>query len=36
VLAHRVSARIQGGRSEGPEECQWILRDILDRVPVPL
>jgi MoxR-like ATPase len=36
VLAHRVSARMQGGRSDGPEESQWILRDILDRVPVPL
>jgi hypothetical protein len=36
VLAHRVIPALRGGLHRGPEEAGWILREILDRVPVPL
>ena len=36
VFAHRVSPSPRGGVRRGPEESQWILREIIDRVPVPL
>ncbi len=36
VLAHRVSPSPRGGIRSEPQESQWILREILDRVPVPL
>ncbi len=36
VLAHRVCASLRGGVRPGDEEPAWILREILDRVPVPL
>jgi MoxR-like ATPase len=36
VLAHRVAVRLRGGHRQGPEESRWILREILERVPVPL
>ena len=36
VLAHRVSADARSGIRRGPEETLWILREILDAVPVPL
>jgi MoxR-like ATPase len=36
VLAHRVMPSLHGGLHRGPEETAWILREILDRVPVPL
>jgi hypothetical protein len=36
VLAHRVSVDLRGGARSGVEEAQWVLREILDRVPVPL
>jgi MoxR-like ATPase len=36
VLAHRVIADPRSGPARGGEETAWILREILDRVPVPL
>jgi MoxR-like ATPase len=36
VLAHRVSPARRAGAQRGPEESQWILREILERTPVPL
>lgn len=36
VLAHRVMVDPRGGAQRGSEEAEWILRDILERVPVPL
>jgi len=36
VLAHRVHVARHGGGEDGAEEAAWILREILDRVPVPL
>jgi len=36
VLAHRVRARVHGGPLRGHEAATWALRDILDRLPVPL
>jgi MoxR-like ATPase len=36
VLAHRVCPSLRGGPSRAPEESEWILREILDRVRVPL
>lgn len=36
VMAHRISADGVGGLRRGAEETQWILREILDAVPVPL
>ncbi len=36
VLAHRVVVDPRGGAQRGSEEAEWILRDILERVPVPL
>jgi len=36
VLAHRISTVRRGGTRQGGEEAQWIVREILDRVPVPL
>ncbi len=35
VLAHRLTLDPRGGRSRGAEEARWILRDILERLPVP-
>ena len=36
VLAHRVVVDPRGGAHRGSEEAEWIVRDILERVPVPL
>jgi MoxR-like ATPase len=36
VLAHRVIVDPRSGSTRGGEETAWILREILDRVPVPL
>jgi MoxR-like ATPase len=36
VFPHRVMTETQGGARSGPEESSWILREILERVPVPL
>lgn len=36
VFAHRVVPSLRAGVGSGPEESAWILREILDRVPVPL
>jgi len=36
VLSHRVWASLRGGVRPGDEESSWILREILDRVSVPL
>jgi MoxR-like ATPase len=36
VLSHRVCASLRGGVRPGDDEPGWILREILDRVPVPL
>jgi MoxR-like ATPase len=36
VLAHRVVVDPRGGAPRGSEEAEWIVRDILERVPVPL
>jgi MoxR-like ATPase len=36
VMAHRISVDGVGGLRRGAEETQWILREILDAVPVPL
>ena len=36
VLAHRVIVDPRSGSARGGEETAWILREILDRVPVPL
>ena len=36
VFGHRISAKYRGRTSSGDEEPHWILREILDRVPVPL
>ncbi len=36
VLAHRIVVDTRAGAERGSEEGQWILREILDRVPVPL
>ena len=36
VLAHRVVVDTRAGAERGTEEAQWILREILDRVTVPL
>ena len=36
VLAHRVCSSLRGGVRSSDEEPPWILREILDRVPVPL
>ena len=35
VLAHRVSVDPRGGARPGSEETAWILREIIERVPVP-
>ncbi len=36
VFCHRMSINLRGGVRPGNEESQWILREILDRVAVPL
>jgi len=36
VLHHRVVVDPRSGRSRGSEEAAWVLREILERVPVPL
>ena len=36
VLAHRIAVDPRAGAERGGEEAQWLLREILDRVPVPL
>jgi len=36
VLAHRICAKFRGGARPGDEEPNWILGEILDRIPVPL
>jgi len=35
VMAHRVAADLRGGVRRGREEVEWILREILEAVPVP-
>ena len=36
VLGHRIVVDTRSGADRGSEEAQWILREILDRVTVPL
>ncbi len=36
VLAHRIQIDARAGRAPGREEAAWIIREILDQVPVPL
>jgi MoxR-like ATPase len=36
VLGHRIVVDTRAGAERGSEEAQWILREILDRVTVPL
>jgi MoxR-like ATPase len=36
VMAHRVCLDARAGIRRGPEESVWILREILDAIPVPL
>jgi MoxR-like ATPase len=36
VLAHRIVVDPRSGRTRGGEETTWVLREILERVPVPL
>ena len=36
VLAHRMSARPYSGASNDSDQTEWVLREILDAVPVPL
>jgi MoxR-like ATPase len=36
VLSHRVVIDPRSGRSRGGEETAWVMREILERVPVPL
>jgi len=36
VLAHRIQLDARSGRAAGREEAAWIIREILDQVPVPL
>jgi hypothetical protein len=36
VFCHRVLLDPRAGRSRAGEETAWIVREILERVPVPL
>jgi MoxR-like ATPase len=36
VLSHRIVVDPRSGRTRGGEETTWVLREILERVPVPL
>jgi MoxR-like ATPase len=36
VLAHRIAVDPRAGSERSGEESQWLLREILDKVPVPL
>jgi len=36
VLSHRIVVDPRSGRTKGGEETAWVLREILERVPVPL
>jgi len=36
VLAHRIQLDARSGRAQGREEAAWIVREILEQVPVPL
>jgi MoxR-like ATPase len=36
VLSHRIVVDPRMGRTQGGEETAWVLREILERVPVPL
>lgn len=36
VFSHRVSVAVQGVGAGGSEQAEWILREILERTPVPL
>jgi len=36
VLAHRIRLDARTGRAQGREEAAWVIREILDQVPVPL
>jgi len=36
VLAHRVSVQVEGAGPSEAEESRWILREIVERVPIPL
>jgi MoxR-like ATPase len=36
VLAHRIAVDPRAGTERGGEEAKWLLREILERVPVPL
>jgi hypothetical protein len=36
VFAHRVLLDARGSARRGSEEAAWILREIVERVPVPV
>jgi len=36
VLSHRIIVDPRSGRVRGSEEASWVLREIMERVPVPL
>jgi MoxR-like ATPase len=36
VLSHRIQLEARAGRAQGREEGAWIVREILEQVPVPL
>lgn len=36
VLSHRVAVHVRGGLQPEAEESQWIIREIVDRVAIPL
>jgi MoxR-like ATPase len=36
VFAHRIITNQGGGLTQGSEEATWVLREILDQVPIPL
>ena len=36
VLAHRIITDPRGGATGSPEEAEWIVREIVEQVPVPL
>ena len=36
VLAHRISVQTRGGLASEAEESRWIIREIVDRVAIPL
>ena len=36
VLSHRIALDAKGGMRAGPAESRWLIRETVDRVPVPL